>query len=50
MKASSASHYLCYVELDLKSKSKYKKSARAVGDVLGKLHPHGDTTAMKQWC
>jgi len=29
-------------ELGLKSTSKYKKSARTVGDVLGKFHPHGD--------
>ena len=30
-------------ELSLKSTSKYKKSARTIGDVLGKYHPHGDT-------
>lgn len=30
-------------ELGLKSVSKYKKSARTVGDVLGKFHPHGDS-------
>lgn len=30
-------------ELGLKSISKFKKSARTVGDVLGKFHPHGDT-------
>ncbi len=30
-------------ELGLKSNAKYKKSARTVGDVLGKYHPHGDT-------
>lgn len=30
-------------ELGLKSTTKYKKSARTVGDVLGKFHPHGDT-------
>jgi len=30
-------------ELGLKSTAKYKKSARTVGDVLGKFHPHGDT-------
>jgi len=30
-------------ELGLKSNSKYKKSARTVGDVLGKFHPHGDS-------
>lgn len=29
-------------ELGLKSVSKFKKSARTVGDVLGKYHPHGD--------
>ena len=26
-----------------KYRRKYKKSARSVGDVLGKFHPHGDT-------
>ncbi|MDF1645624.1 MAG: DNA topoisomerase IV subunit A [Legionellaceae bacterium] len=30
-------------ELGLKAASKHKKSARTVGDVLGKFHPHGDT-------
>ena len=30
-------------ELGLKSTTKPKKSARTVGDVLGKYHPHGDT-------
>jgi len=30
-------------ELGLKATSKYKKSARTVGDVLGKFHPHGDS-------
>ncbi len=30
-------------ELGLKAESKYKKSARTVGDVLGKYHPHGDS-------
>ncbi len=29
-------------ELGLRSTSKHKKSARTVGDVLGKYHPHGD--------
>ncbi|WP_422382833.1 DNA topoisomerase IV subunit A [Marinicellulosiphila megalodicopiae] len=30
-------------ELNLKSTAKYKKSARTIGDVLGKFHPHGDS-------
>ncbi len=30
-------------ELGLNASSKHKKSARTVGDVLGKFHPHGDT-------
>jgi topoisomerase-4 subunit A len=30
-------------ELGLNAASKHKKSARTVGDVLGKFHPHGDT-------
>lgn len=29
-------------ELGLRNTAKYKKSARTVGDVLGKYHPHGD--------
>ncbi len=29
-------------ELGLSAAAKYKKSARTVGDVLGKFHPHGD--------
>jgi len=29
-------------ELGLRSTAKHKKSARTVGDVLGKYHPHGD--------
>ncbi len=30
-------------ELGLDADSKHKKSARTVGDVLGKFHPHGDS-------
>src|SRR5210317_1961032 len=30
-------------ELGLLAASKHKKSARTVGDVLGKFHPHGDS-------
>jgi topoisomerase-4 subunit A len=30
-------------ELGLSATAKYKKSARTVGDVLGKYHPHGDS-------
>lgn len=30
-------------ELGLNAQAKYKKSARTVGDVLGKYHPHGDS-------
>ena len=42
-------------ELGLKASSKHKKSARTVGDVLGKFHPHGDSACyeamvlMAQW-
>lgn len=32
-------------ELNLKAGSKHKKSARTVGDVIGKFHPHGDSAA-----
>ena len=31
-------------ELNLTSKAAYKKSARIVGDVIGKYHPHGDSS------
>ncbi len=30
-------------ELGLSASAKFKKSARTVGDVLGKFHPHGDS-------
>ncbi len=30
-------------ELNLSHRAAYKKSARIVGDVIGKYHPHGDT-------
>lgn len=30
-------------ELGLNAQAKFKKSARTVGDVLGKYHPHGDS-------
>jgi topoisomerase-4 subunit A len=30
-------------ELGLASQNKHKKSARTVGDVIGKFHPHGDS-------
>lgn len=32
-------------ELNISSRSAYKKCARIVGDVIGKYHPHGDTAA-----
>lgn len=32
-------------ELGLRSTSKHKKSARTVGDVIGKFHPHGDSAS-----
>jgi len=31
-------------DLNVSSKAAYKKSARIVGDVIGKYHPHGDTS------
>ena len=31
-------------ELGLNAQAKFKKSARTVGDVLGKFHPHGDSS------
>ena len=30
-------------DLAISSRSPYQKSARIVGDVIGKYHPHGDT-------
>ena len=32
-------------ELGLKATAKFKKSARTVGDVIGKFHPHGDSAS-----
>ena len=32
-------------ELGLSATAKFKKSARTVGDVIGKFHPHGDSAA-----
>src|SRR5690606_29093566 len=32
-------------ELGLKASAKFKKSARTVGDVIGKFHPHGDSAS-----
>ncbi|MBX2857362.1 MAG: DNA topoisomerase IV subunit A [Cellvibrionaceae bacterium] len=32
-------------ELGLRASAKFKKSARTVGDVIGKFHPHGDSAA-----
>ncbi len=32
-------------ELGLSASAKYKKSARTVGDVIGKFHPHGDSAS-----
>jgi DNA gyrase subunit A len=31
-------------DLDIKPNGPYKKSARVVGDVIGKYHPHGDSS------
>lgn len=31
-------------ELNLSPDKQYRKSARVVGDVLGKYHPHGDSS------
>lgn len=31
-------------DLNISSRSPYKKSARIVGDVIGKYHPHGDSS------
>jgi len=36
--------YTMQNELHLRHDAKYAKSARIVGDVMGKFHPHGDTS------
>ena len=45
---------ILYAMYDLKNSynKPYKKSARVVGDVIGKYHPHGDSAvydAMVEW-
>ena len=37
-------------ELGNNSNKPYKKSARIVGEVMGKYHPHGDSSFMVRWC
>jgi DNA gyrase subunit A len=36
--------YVMHNELHLRFDAKYNKCARIVGDVMGKFHPHGDTS------
>ena len=36
--------YAMYHDLKLRSDSRFLKSARVVGDVMGKYHPHGDSS------
>lgn len=38
------------IGLGVTSKSSYKKSARIVGEVLGKYHPHGDLSVYDAMC
>lgn len=38
------------IGLGVTSKSSYKKSARIVGEVLGKYHPHGDSSVYDAMC
>ena len=42
LEAGATAHRLCHVGTGLKATSKPKKSARTIGDVIGKYHPHGD--------
>ena len=37
-------------ELGAHSNKPYYKSARIVGDVIGKYHPHGDQRCTTRWC
>ena len=36
-------------DLGMTAEKAYKKSARIVGEVIGKYHPHGDQLYMRQW-
>ena len=36
-------------DMGVTSTKAYKKSARIVGDVLGKYHPHGDSSVTTPW-
>ena len=37
-------------EMNLTPERPYMKSARVVGEVMGKLHPHGDSPSTRRWC
>ena len=37
-------------EMNLDPSKSYKKSARIVGDVMGKYHPHGDSSIYQAIC
>jgi DNA gyrase subunit A len=37
-------------EMGIRPDKAHVKCARVVGEVMGKLHPHGDTPSMTRWC
>ena len=42
--------YAMYANLHLYPDAKHRKCATIVGDVMGKFHPHGDTSSTTPWC
>ena len=36
-------------DLGLSQQRSFKKSARTVGEVIGKYHPHGDSSIYEAW-
>ena len=41
--------FIQMLDLGVLSNRAHKKSARIVGEVLGKYHPHGDSSFMTPW-
>ncbi len=37
-------------DMGLRPDRAYVKSSRVIGEVMGKLHPHGDTAIYDAWC
>lgn len=45
VKARAAAHFVCHARYGFDGGAKPVKSARVVGEILGKYHPHGDSSA-----